>query len=123
MAKTANINIRTEPEIKQRIETLFSQFGITVSDAVNIFFHQSLMHRGLPFQMQLPGYNNETLKLTENGYTPEFEEEVLRAAEEDYAAIRNGTAKLYTNTTEMFAQWDKEDDEDNEADDRKIQTV
>ena len=36
MAKTANINIRTEPEVKQRIESLFSQFGITVSDAVNI---------------------------------------------------------------------------------------
>ena len=61
MAKTTNINIRTEPEVKQRIEHLFSQFGITVSDAVNIFFHQSLMKGGLPFQMQIPEYNAETL--------------------------------------------------------------
>jgi DNA-damage-inducible protein J len=61
MAKTTNINIRTEPEIKQRIEQLFSQFGITVSDAVNIFFHQSLMQGGLPFQMQIPEYNADTL--------------------------------------------------------------
>jgi DNA-damage-inducible protein J len=61
MAKTTNINIRTEPEIKQRVENLFSQFGITVSDAVNIFFHQSLMQGGLPFQMQVPEYNAETL--------------------------------------------------------------
>ena len=60
MAKTANINIRTEPELKQKIEALFSQFGITVSDAVNIFFHQSLMHGGLPFQMKIPEYNAET---------------------------------------------------------------
>ncbi|MEL7563342.1 MAG: type II toxin-antitoxin system RelB/DinJ family antitoxin [Dehalobacterium sp.] len=43
MAKTAVINIRTEEETKKKIENLFSQFGITVSDAVNIFFHQSLM--------------------------------------------------------------------------------
>ena len=61
MAKTTNINIRTEPDVKQRIENLFSQFGITVSDAVNIFFHQSLMQGGLPFQMQIPEYNAETL--------------------------------------------------------------
>ena len=61
MAKTTNINIRTEAEVKQRIESLFSQFGITVSDAVNIFFHQSLMQRGLPFQMQIPQYNDETI--------------------------------------------------------------
>ena len=37
MAKTAMINIRIEPEIKADIEKLFSSFGITVSDAVNIF--------------------------------------------------------------------------------------
>lgn len=43
VAKTAVINIRTEEETKKKIENLFSQFGITVSDAVNIFFHQSLM--------------------------------------------------------------------------------
>jgi len=61
MAKTANINVRTESEIKQRIENLYSQFGITVSDAVNIFFHQSLMQGGLPFQMQIPEYSAETL--------------------------------------------------------------
>jgi DNA-damage-inducible protein J len=61
MAKTTNINIRTEPELKQKVENLFSQFGITVSDAVNIFFHQSLMQGGLPFQMQIPQYNAETL--------------------------------------------------------------
>jgi len=27
------------------------------------------------------------------------------------AAFKNGTAKLYNNTTEMFAEWDKEDDD------------
>ena len=61
MAKTTNINIRTEAEVKQRIESLFSQFGITVSDAVNIFFHQSLMQGGLPFQMRIPQFNDETI--------------------------------------------------------------
>jgi len=61
VAKTASVNIRTEPEVKQRIEALFSQFGITISDAVNIFFHQSIMQGGLPFQMQIPEYNAETL--------------------------------------------------------------
>ncbi len=66
MAKTANINIRTEPETKQNIERLFSQFGITISDAVNIFFHQSLMQGGLPFKMQIPKPNAETLAAMED---------------------------------------------------------
>ena len=49
MAKTSVINIRTDIETKQAIEELYSAFGITVSDAVNIFFKQSLMQNGFPF--------------------------------------------------------------------------
>lgn len=52
MAKTASINVRTEPDIKKRAEELFGSFGITVSDAINIFLHVSLMKGGLPFDMQ-----------------------------------------------------------------------
>jgi DNA-damage-inducible protein J len=86
MAKTTNINIRTEPEIKQRVENLFSQFGITVSDAVNIFFHQSLMQGGLPFQMQVPEYSAETLAAIDDvnnnrGMSPAFDnmEDLMRS--------------------------------------------
>ena len=37
MAKSANLNIRIDPEIKRDAESLYNDFGITVSDAVNIF--------------------------------------------------------------------------------------
>ena len=61
MAKTSVINIRIEAETKKQIENLFSNFGISVSDAVNIFFHQSLIQGGLPFQMQLSKPNADTI--------------------------------------------------------------
>lgn len=60
MAKNSVINIRTDAETKQAIETLFAQFGITVSDAVNIFFRKSLMEGGLPFEVKQPRFNRET---------------------------------------------------------------
>ena len=62
MAKTSVINIRTEEKTKKQIEYLFSQFGISVSDAVNIFFHKALMEGGLPFNVQLSTPNAETLE-------------------------------------------------------------
>jgi DNA-damage-inducible protein J len=58
--KSTVINIRTDPETKQAIESLYAKFGITVSDAVNIFFRKSLMEGGLPFEMRQPRYNAET---------------------------------------------------------------
>lgn len=60
MAKDNVINIRTDAATKQAIESLYSQFGITISDAVNIFFRKSLMEGGLPFEMKQPRYNRET---------------------------------------------------------------
>lgn len=53
MTKRAVINIRADAETKTAIEQLYSHFGITVSDAVNLFFAQSLQEQGLPFQVKL----------------------------------------------------------------------
>ncbi len=60
MAKSANINIRIDPEVKSRSEELFANFGITVTDAVNMFLHQALMVGGLPFEVRQPRYNAAT---------------------------------------------------------------
>lgn len=60
MAKNSVINIRVDGDTKRAIEALFGMFGITVSDAVNIFFRKSLMEGGLPFELKQPPYNKET---------------------------------------------------------------
>lgn len=60
MAKTANINVRTDPAIKAEAEALFASFGITVSDAINIFLHKSIAEGGIPFEVRQPRYNAET---------------------------------------------------------------
>ncbi len=60
MAKTANINLRIEPEKKAQAEALFSSFGISVTDAINIFLNTSIMEGGFPFQIKQPRYNRET---------------------------------------------------------------
>jgi len=61
MAKTASLNIRLDPEIKAKADGIFSRFGITVADAVNIFLHKSIMAGGLPFDMTLPQKNADNL--------------------------------------------------------------
>ena len=60
MAKTASLNIRIDPETKSSAENLFGMFGITVTDAVNMFLRQSIMVGGLPFELKQPRYNAVT---------------------------------------------------------------
>ncbi len=62
MAKTANINIRIEPDIKAQAEAVYRSFGISVTDAINVFLRASIMNGGFPFQPRRPSYNNATLQ-------------------------------------------------------------
>ena len=61
MPKTATINMRIEPAVKAQAEDVFSSFGISITDAINIFLHASIMEGGFPFRPKQPRYNKETL--------------------------------------------------------------
>ena len=53
MVKTANLYARIEPELKNEAETILSGLGVPVSNAINMFYRQIVIHRGLPFQVRL----------------------------------------------------------------------
>lgn len=96
MAKTANINIRMEPSVKRDAENLFSSFGISVTDAINIFIYTSLIEGGFPFAIKQPRFNRET-------------EEAIRETN-DIIAGKIST-KSYKSARELFDELDAEDGE------------
>lgn len=61
MAKTAVINVRTEPEIKAQVENLYKSMGVSLSDAINMFLYKSLDYHGLPFELCREIPNAETV--------------------------------------------------------------
>lgn len=60
MAKTATINMRVNPEVKEDAENLFESLGMSLAEAINIFLHKSILEGGLPFSVRQPRYNRET---------------------------------------------------------------
>lgn len=54
MAKTANLYARIEPDVKEQAENILSALGIPVSNAINMFYKQIILQRGIPFDMKLP---------------------------------------------------------------------
>ena len=49
--KTGTFQMRINPEVKKQVESLYAKCGMTLTDAVNAFFQQSLNVCGLPFLM------------------------------------------------------------------------
>ena len=52
--KTATLYARIEPDVKEQAEAILSELGVPASNAINMFYKQIIMHRGLPFEVRLP---------------------------------------------------------------------
>ena len=58
-AKTQMIHARIDPKLKRSAERVFSQIGISTTDAIRLFLRQVDLHKGLPFPVRIP--NAETI--------------------------------------------------------------
>ncbi len=54
MSKTSSVYTRVEPEIKEQAEQVLSQLGIPMANAINLFLHQIVLRKGIPFDVSLP---------------------------------------------------------------------
>lgn len=60
MSKTETIHIRVDSDLKENVSYLLEQLGISTSEAIKMFLNQVVLIRGLPFDVKLPKYNEET---------------------------------------------------------------
>jgi DNA-damage-inducible protein J len=68
MAKSAVIQTRIDPVIKNKAQTIFNQLNISMSEAISIFLTQVTLKRGIPFEITLPNdMTANTLIKSENG--------------------------------------------------------
>jgi len=49
----ANVNIRIDDSVKKEAEEIFSELGLTMSAATNVFYKQVIRHRGIPFDLRI----------------------------------------------------------------------
>ena len=81
MAKTANLYARIEPEVKDQAESILEALGIPVSNAINMFYKQIILQRGIPFDIKLPAIPVPDMsKLTREQLSAEIEKGVTDVA-------------------------------------------
>ena len=89
MAKTDTLHIRIEPSVKQRAEKTLNDLGLSITDAINVFLNQVILHDGIPFEIRKPRFNQETIQ-----------------AIEDTKKGKN-LSKTFDNVNEMFKELEK----------------
>lgn len=91
--KSANLYARIEPDVKEKAESILSTLGISASSAINMFYKQIILQRGLPFEVKIPSARPvDASTLSE----AEFDEEL----EKGYVDMQAGQTK---NAKKAFA--------------------
>jgi len=62
---TVTISIRLDKDIKRESEFLFSELGMTMTTAINVFLRRCLMENALPFEVGLYRPNAKTAEAIE----------------------------------------------------------
>jgi len=60
MALDATVRARVDSRVKEEAEHVFSEIGLSTSQAINIFLKGVIRERGIPFELKIP--NDETLQ-------------------------------------------------------------
>ena len=93
LIKDTNFNMRMNKQKKASLEELYGNLGMTLAEAVNIFFEKSLMEGGIPFDVRVPKYNKDTVNAIN-------EAKGIMAGKVD--------AKTYGSAKELFKELDAE---------------
>ena len=64
---STNLNIRTEKDVKEQAERIFSELGLNMTTAVNMFLRIVIRENGIPFPLKLDTPNETTAAAIEEG--------------------------------------------------------
>ena len=81
---------RIDEKLKKQATELFSQLGMDMSGAMNIFLRQCVMRGGLPFDVVVPQYKPE----------------VIEAMEEAKRISRDPNTKRYSSFSDAMEELD-----------------
>ncbi len=63
MLKTEVVQARIDVKTKTQVQRVLSSLGLSMSDAITIYFRQIILKRGIPFEVKIP--NSLTMKTIE----------------------------------------------------------
>lgn len=84
--KSANLYARIEPDVKEQAEGILAALGIPASNAINMFYKQIILQRGLPFEVKMPSVRPVDMSALS-------ESELDTELEKGYADIKDGRTR------------------------------
>ena len=98
MEKSATLNLRVNPNVKERAEAVLSQLGIPMSTAIDMYLNQISLIGGIPFRIELPKTSRSV------NIDLMTDEELYEKLKKGYAAMEAGRVQDAKAAFEKFLE-------------------
>ncbi len=85
------IQVRVDEKTKKNANRVLNTLGLDMSTAIKMYLRQIDITQGIPFSV-----------LTENGFTPEQEKQLIRESNATLKAFKKGKIKGYTSAKALM---------------------
>lgn len=96
MADTTSVNLRVEKDLKHQAEELFSQLGLNMTTAINMFLKQSVREQRLPFQITTGMYDGIPAYTSNANSYDSYAEYVADSLRQTELKVAEGRMRYYT---------------------------
>jgi len=64
MSRSATIHATVDQPTKMKVQVILDNLGMSMSGAISVYFRQIVLHKGLPFEVEIP--NKVTARTVSN---------------------------------------------------------
>ena len=90
--RSANMNIRIDPQVKASADEIFKALGITTTDGINIFLNRVIAEGGIPFDVKVKKPSASLL-----------------AAMQEAERLEKEPQKRYSSVADLFEELDRDE--------------
>ena len=66
--KTASVHVRIKEDTKKQAEAILGELGISRAVAIEMFYRQIILNRGIPFEVAIPDASRSREELTKEEF-------------------------------------------------------
>ena len=93
--KTASVNVRIQEDINNQAEEILDQLGLPRAVAIDMFYRQIILNKGIPFEVAIPNASRSREELTKEEFDKMMKVAIKQVEEGQTTPVEEVFEELY----------------------------
>lgn len=93
--KTTSVHVRIKEDTKKQAEAILGELGISRAVAIEMFYRQIILNKGIPFEVAIPNASRSREELTKEEFDKMMKVAIKQVEEDQTTPVEEVFEELY----------------------------